>query len=48
MWDDQKLATVVFNGELYNFRELVQDLLARGYLSRSDIEVLLNLYLADG
>jgi asparagine synthase (glutamine-hydrolysing) len=50
MWDAQKLASVVFNGEIYNFRELRQELLTRGYpfQSRSDTEVLLNLYLADG
>jgi asparagine synthase (glutamine-hydrolysing) len=50
MWDAKEQAVIVFNGEIYNFRELRQELLARGYpfQSRSDTEVLLNLYLADG
>jgi len=50
MWDAQDEAVIVFNGEIYNFRELRQELIARGYAfrSRSDTEVLLNLYLADG
>lgn len=50
MWDAKEQALVVFNGELYNYRELRRELLARGYpfQSRSDTEVLLNLYLAEG
>jgi asparagine synthase (glutamine-hydrolysing) len=41
---------IVFNGEIYNFRELRQDLEARGHMFRSgsDTEVLLNLYRAEG
>lgn len=41
---------VVFNGEIYNFRELRADLEAKGYRFRgqSDTEVLLQLYRADG
>jgi len=37
---------VVFNGEIYNFPELRQDLLARGYKFRTagDTEVIVNLY----
>lgn len=42
--------TVVFNGELYNFKELRQPLLERGvtFRSNSDTEVLLRAYEAYG
>ena len=43
-------AVIVFNGEIYNFRELRDDLVSRGasFRSQSDTEVLLQLYLAEG
>ena len=50
MSDPDGQVHLVFNGEIYNFRELRTDLEGRGYRFRSqtDTEVLLYLYLADG
>ena len=50
MWDLNQTAVVVFNGEIYNYRELKDELVASGlsFVSQSDTEVLLNLYLRDG
>ncbi len=43
-------AVLCFNGEIYNFRELKQDLEQDGFqfLSNGDSEVFLSLYLRDG
>jgi len=43
-------AVIVFNGEIYNFRELRTELEANGhrFISQSDTEVLLRLYLSHG
>jgi asparagine synthase (glutamine-hydrolysing) len=53
---DQPMATedgtvqIVFNGEIYNFRELRRDLEARGvrFRTTSDTEVILRAYEAEG
>jgi asparagine synthase (glutamine-hydrolysing) len=50
MSDADNRAVIVFNGEIYNYRELRTELLSAGFEFRgeSDTEVLLNLYLRDG
>ena len=50
MWDMSGRAVIVFNGEIYNYRELKQSLAEDGFAfkSKSDTEVLLNLYLRYG
>lgn len=50
LWDVKRRAVIVYNGELYNYRELRADLVADGFefASDTDTEVLLNLYLRDG
>jgi asparagine synthase (glutamine-hydrolysing) len=42
--------TIVFNGEIYNYRELRSELEADGFLfsTQSDTEVILNLHARDG
>ncbi len=42
--------TIVFNGEIFNYKELKQELIQKGILfqSQSDTEVLLYLYIAYG
>lgn len=50
MWNDAGSFAVVYNGEIYNFRELRADLSAAGhrFKSNSDTEVLLALYAQHG
>lgn len=50
MWSSDGSHCVVFNGEIYNYRELAAELTALGYAftSRSDTEVILNGWRAWG
>lgn len=50
MWDASNTVCIVFNGEIYNFRELRGQLEADGYefRSKTDTEAILNLYLKYG
>jgi asparagine synthase (glutamine-hydrolysing) len=46
MWDREQRIGVVFNGEIYNYQELMKDLEARGhrFQSTSDTEVIIHGY----
>ncbi len=50
MTDVTGRVSIIYNGELYNYKQLRRELIADGYgfASDSDTEVLLNLYLRDG
>jgi len=50
MVESESGVTIIFNGEIYNFRELRRSLEAQGYTFRghSDTEVILALYLEQG
>jgi asparagine synthase (glutamine-hydrolysing) len=50
MWNDDKNVALVFNGEIYNFQSLRDDLRKQGavFHSQSDTEVLMRLYERDG
>jgi asparagine synthase (glutamine-hydrolysing) len=47
MWDESNRYCLIFNGEIFNYRELKQELLQRGisFFSESDTEVLLKLFI---
>src|SRR5882672_4649650 len=49
MWDEEKRYCVVFNGEIFNYRELRAELEAKGvtFFTQSDTEVLLKLYIQE-
>jgi asparagine synthase (glutamine-hydrolysing) len=46
VWNESQTLAVFFNGEIYNFRELREDLLRRGHTFRtnSDTEVIVHAY----
>jgi len=50
MWNADRSLAIIFNGEIYNYRELRSQLSADGYQFRShcDTEVLLALYETGG
>ena len=50
MWDVDRQAAIVFNGEIYNYRELRDQLRGRGqeFATESDTETVLALYLHQG
>jgi asparagine synthase (glutamine-hydrolysing) len=50
MWDRAQRAMLVFNGEIYNYLELREDLKAQGvtFETATDSEVLLQMYLTHG
>jgi asparagine synthase (glutamine-hydrolysing) len=49
IWLDDKIG-IVFNGEIYNYKELKQELLKKGaiFKTHSDTEVILHLYYHEG
>ena len=50
MTDASGRYTIVFNGEIFNYRELREKLLKRGctFHSQTDTEVILQLYITEG
>lgn len=49
MWDEDRRCCIIFNGEIFNFKEIRASLQAKGipFRSESDTEVLLKLYILE-
>lgn len=49
MWDESKRYAIIFNGEIFNYKELRRSLEAKGvsFFSNSDTEVLLKLWIIE-
>jgi asparagine synthase (glutamine-hydrolysing) len=49
MWDESERYCIAYNGEIFNYRELRQQLEAKGitFFSQSDTEVLLKLFILE-
>src|SRR6478735_5705376 len=50
MWDESRRYCIVFNGEIFNYKTLREDLRKNGvsFTTESDTEVLLKLYMHEG
>ena len=50
MWDQSKRYCIIFNGEIFNYRELRKEMEQKGttFVSQSDTEVLLNMFIQFG
>lgn len=50
LWNEEKTVAVIFNGEIYNFQTLRDELLAKGhrFTTKSDTEVIVHLYEEEG
>ncbi len=49
MWDESNRYGLIFNGEIFNYRELKQELIQKGFsfFTESDSEVLLKLFILE-
>lgn len=50
MWDESRRYCIVFNGEIFNYKQLRDELRSKGvsFSTESDTEVLLKLYIHEG